>query len=73
MFVSRGILTFAELLQKSVYRFTKRTESSSNSTIGACMVEFCMYVLVLYVNVVQLFFLYLESVPYYKFYNPYGQ
>ena len=36
-FVSRRIPTFAELLTKSVYRFTKRIESSSNSTICACL------------------------------------
>ena len=37
MFVSRRIPTFAELLRKSVYRFSKRIESSSNSIIGACL------------------------------------
>ena len=37
MIVSRRIPTFAELLRKSVYRFSKRTESSSNSVIGACL------------------------------------
>ena len=37
MFVSRGLPTFVELLQKSIYRFTKRIESSSNSIIGACL------------------------------------
>ena len=37
MFISRGIPTFAELLRKSIYRFTKRTESSFNPIIGACL------------------------------------
>ena len=37
MFVSRRIPTFAEILRKSVYRFAKRIESSSNSIIGACL------------------------------------
>ena len=37
MFVSRGIPSFAELLRKSIYRFTKRIEVSSNSIIAACL------------------------------------
>ena len=37
MFVSRGIPSFAELLCKSIYRFTKRIEASSNSIIAACL------------------------------------
>ena len=37
MFVSRGILSFAELLRKSIYKFTKRIEVSSNSIIAACL------------------------------------
>ena len=40
MFVSRGILSFAELLRKSIYRFTKRIEVSSNSIIAACLSPF---------------------------------
>ena len=30
-------LSFAELLRKSIYRFTKRIEVSSNSIIAACL------------------------------------
>ena len=37
MFVSRGIPSFAELLRKYIYRFTKRIEVSSNSIIAACL------------------------------------
>ena len=37
MFVSRRIPSFAELLRKSIYRFTKRIEISSNSIIAACL------------------------------------
>ena len=37
MFVSKGIPSFAELLRKSIYRFTKRIEVSSNSIIAACL------------------------------------
>ena len=37
MFVSRGIPSFAELLRKSIYKFTKRIEVSSNSIIAACL------------------------------------
>ena len=37
MFVSRGIPSFAELLRKSISRFTKRIEVSSNSIIAACL------------------------------------
>ena len=37
MFVSRGIPSIAELLRKSIYRFTKRIEVSSNSIITACL------------------------------------
>ena len=39
MFVSRGILSFTDikLLRKSIYRFTKRIEVSSNSIIAACL------------------------------------
>ena len=37
IFVSRRIPTFAELLRKSVYGFSKKIENSSNSIIGACL------------------------------------
>ena len=37
MFVSMGIPSFAELLRKSIYRFTKRIAVSSNSIIAACL------------------------------------
>ena len=37
MFVSRGILTFDELLRKSVYNFAKRTERSTNAIISSCL------------------------------------
>ena len=37
MFVSMGVPKFAELLHKSIYRFTKRIELSSNSIIAACL------------------------------------
>ena len=37
MFVSMGIPSFAQLLRKSIYRFTKRIELSSNSIIAACL------------------------------------
>ena len=37
MFVSREIPSFAELLCKSICRFTKRIEVSSNSVIAACL------------------------------------
>ena len=37
MFVSRGIPSFAELLRKSIYRFTKPIEVSSNSIIASCL------------------------------------
>ena len=60
MFVSKGILSFAELLRKSIYRFTKRIKvtGSSNSIIAACL-SLLLYILspvrkwwssVLYVN-----------------------
>ena len=32
-----GIPSFAELLRKTIYRFTKRIEVSSNSIIAACL------------------------------------
>ena len=37
MFVSRGILSFDELLRKSIYRFVERIENSTNSIIHACL------------------------------------
>ena len=37
MIVSRGIPSFAELLHKSIYRFTNRIQLSSNSIITACL------------------------------------
>ena len=37
MFVSWGIPSFAELMRKSIYRFTKQMEPSSNSIIAACL------------------------------------
>ena len=37
MFVFRGIPSFVELLRKSIYRFTKQIEVSSNSVIAACL------------------------------------
>ena len=37
MFVSRGILSFGELLRKSIYRFVERIENSTNSIIHACL------------------------------------
>ena len=37
MFVSRGILTFDELLRKSVYNFAKRIERSTNAIISSCL------------------------------------
>ena len=58
MFVCRGIPTFAELLRKSIYRFTKRIVLSSNFVIAACL-SLLFYILslvrkwwssVLYVN-----------------------
>ena len=35
MFVSRGTLSFDELLRKSIYRFVKRFDNSTNSIIHA--------------------------------------
>ena len=35
MFVSRGILSFDELLRKSIYRFVERIDNSTNSIIHA--------------------------------------
>ena len=37
MFVSRGILSFDELLRKSIYRFVERIENSTNSIIHDCL------------------------------------
>ena len=37
MFVSRGILSFDELLRKSIYRFVERIDNSTNSIIHACL------------------------------------
>ena len=37
MFVSRGILSFDELLRNSIYRFVQRIENSTNSIIHACL------------------------------------
>ena len=37
MFVSRGILSFDELLRKSIYRFFEIIENSTNSIIHACL------------------------------------
>ena len=37
MFVSRGILSFDELLRQSIYRFVERIENSTNSIIHACL------------------------------------
>ncbi len=37
MFVSRGILTFGELLRKSIHGFIKRIENSTNTIIAACI------------------------------------
>ena len=37
MFVSRGILTFDELLRKSVYNFAKTIERSTNAIISSCL------------------------------------
>ena len=34
MFASRGILSFDELLHKSIYRFVERIENSTNSILG---------------------------------------
>ena len=35
MFISRGILSFDELLRKSLYRFVERIENRTNSLIHA--------------------------------------
>ena len=37
MFVSRSILSFAELLRESIYRFKNRIQLSTNSIITACL------------------------------------
>ena len=37
MFVSLGILTFDEVLRKSVYNFAKRIECSTNAIISSCL------------------------------------
>ena len=37
MFVSRGILSFDDLLRKSISRFVERIENSTNSIIHACL------------------------------------
>ena len=37
MFVPREILSFDELLRKSIYRFVERIENSTNSIIHACL------------------------------------
>ena len=43
------IPSFAELLRKSIYRFTKRIEVSSNSIIAACL-PLMLYISSLSVN-----------------------
>ena len=43
MFVSRGILIFAELLRTSIYRFAQRIEHSSNCIISATLLPL-MYI-----------------------------
>ena len=40
MFVSRGILTFDELLRKSVDNLAKRTERSTNVIMYSCLSAF---------------------------------
>ena len=45
MFVSRGILSFDELLRKSFYRFVERIENSTNSIIHACLSSLFSYTL----------------------------
>ena len=40
MFVSQGILTFDELLRKSVYNFAKRIERCTYAIIDSCLSAF---------------------------------